>query len=52
MMKYVLGVLLQPSRRTSKVSGLFSRRGFNIDSLAVALLRIRSFTNHYRGRWR
>jgi acetolactate synthase-1/3 small subunit len=37
-MKYVLGVLVDNHPGVlSKVSGLFSRRGFNIDSLAVGV---------------
>jgi len=37
-MKYVLGVLVENHPGVlSKVSGLFSRRGFNIDSLAVGV---------------
>ena len=37
-MKYVLGVLVDNHPGVlSKVSGLFSRRGFNIDSLAVGI---------------
>jgi len=36
MMKYIIGVLVQNHPGVlSRVSGLFSRRGFNIDSLAV-----------------
>lgn len=37
-MKYVLGVLVENHPGVlSKVAGLFSRRGFNIDSLAVGV---------------
>ena len=37
-MKHVLGVLVDNNPGVlSKVSGLFSRRGFNIDSLAVGV---------------
>lgn len=37
-MKYILGVLVDNHPGVlSKVSGLFSRRGFNIDSLAVGV---------------
>ena len=37
-MKYTLSVLVENQAGVlSKVSGLFSRRGFNIDSLAVGI---------------
>ena len=37
-MKYTMSVLVENHPGTlSKVSGLFSRRGFNIDSLAVGI---------------
>ena len=37
-MKYTLSVLVENQPGVlSKVSGLFSRRGFNIDSLAVGV---------------
>ena len=40
-MKYTLSVLVENQPGVlSKVSGLFSRRGFNIDSLAVGVLSL------------
>ena len=44
-MKYTLSVLVENHAGVlSKVSGLFSRRGFNIDSLAVGITEDSNFS--------
>ena len=43
MERHVLSVLVRNSGVLTRVSGLFARRGFNIDSLTVGRQRIQIF---------